>query len=612
MIGLLRIATCLALLAGAAPVAAQKTAATVSLALDGQISAAGDKVQLSWDPSLKGTSHAFRRALAQTGRDSWQPVTPSVRSPARLMESDVPTGTAWEYRVEIRGKDKPRIGYWATGHNVPAQANQGVALVIVDDSLAAPLAAHLDRFTLDLIGAGWQVQQHLAPRHNATDMQANLHNATALRGWIAGQYRHAPETPHAVILIGHLPVIDSGWSAPDGHEPRAMPSDLFYADPNGVWRPGRRGEDGQPPALRPDRLPANGIAMQIGRVDFAGLGPDFGGEVPLLRAYLDRDHHWRHGWLGDLRSAYGKSDHLKTEQNALRNIVGPRNIAARGHHDAQPEGPFLMGVDFGHWNGAEYVTLPPARAVFTINFGSHKHIFDQSNNAMTALLAQSWYPLSTGWGGRPSWQLHGMAMGETIGQAHLRTVNNGQAVSGYGSREYAQTGKYDWINPVWANLLGDPTLAAFPLPSPEAFTATTTPDGVRLSWVLPEGADGAYLFRAEERDGPYTPLAGGALLTGDTFLDDAPAEGSWYMLRAAGLAQVYAGSFQRLSQGRFAVADHAAPVPGSAGTLTAPIIAPDGVVTRDSEGWHVTRATTLEVSGFDGVTSTRGELAVAP
>lgn len=52
----------------------------------------------------------------------------------------------------------------------------------------------------------------------------------------------------------------------------------------------------------------------MGRVDFAQIsGGDIGFEIAHLRAYLDEAHHWRHGLLGDLRVAYGQSEHLLVE-----------------------------------------------------------------------------------------------------------------------------------------------------------------------------------------------------------------------------------------------------------------------------------------------------------
>ncbi|MDO5631251.1 MAG: hypothetical protein Q4G22_05365 [Paracoccus sp. (in: a-proteobacteria)] len=511
------------------------------LMLNGQVSPDGAALRLDWPIAPRGMAQVFRRDLGQTGPQTWQPVTQP--GTARLLTDSLPTGIAREYQVRITGA-RPATAVWAAGHQVPAQADQGAALMIVDDTLADDLAAALDLFQSDLTGAGYRVTRHLSPR--AADGAAdNLGRAMALRRWITAQFRADPDTPHTVILIGHLPIVRTGRVNPDGHGPHAVPTDLFYADPDGFWPPAP-GADGTA-QLMPGTLPADGIRMQIGRIDFALLDDRFGGELPLLRAYFDRNHRWRHGQSGDPRRAYAGSPHLMVERNAVNNIVGPDAVTTGGHHDTAGGGPFLIGVDFGQWSGGGYHALPPSEATFALNFGSAKHRFDQRNNAMTALLAQPG-PLAVGWGGRPAWQLHGMALGESIGQAHLRTVNNGHASrGGLETRDYPANGHYDWLNPPWVNLLGDPTLRPFPLPPVSDARAETTPQGTRLRWTLPDGADGALILRAQG-DGPYQALNAGDLATTE-FLDPAPPPGAHYLIRANGLAQVHAGSFHRLAQG---------------------------------------------------------------
>ncbi len=525
------------------------------LALDGTVSKDGTKIEIRWSGKDMAPAQVFRRELGQTGITTWVQIAPRIQTPNRFLDSDLPVGHAYEYQVQIDGPEETLVGYWAAGDKVPASATAGTALLVIDETLAGDLAAVIDRFEMDLIGAGWQVERHLTPRGQDDKPEQSLRDAHTLRAWIARRYQADPTAAHAIILIGHVPVVRTGWVRPDGHELHAAPSDLFYADPVGNW-PVVTNPKGQVQLL-PRTLPADHIKLPVGRIDFSRMGREFGSETGLLTAYFDRNHLWRQGELGDLRRAYGQNTNLIVEQNALRNIVGPDAIVAGGHHDTAEKGPFLLGVDFGHWNGGEYVNLPPSKAVFTINFGSGKHDFDKSNNAMVALLAQPGNPLSVAWGGRPSWQLHGMALGESIGQAQMRTVNNGAASQGgMMSRDYVPTGNYDWINPPWVNLLGDPTLTPFPLSPATGFTAAARPDGVALRWTLPEGADEALLFRAATRNGPYRPMADGQPIRGGAYLDPDPAPGGWYMLRAKGLARVYAGSFYRLSQGAFAtVAD---------------------------------------------------------
>ena len=178
------------------------------------------------------------------------------------------------------------------------------------------------------------------------------------------------------------------------------------------------------------------------------------------------------------------------------------------------------------------------------------------------MLAQQWYGLATGWGGRPAWQLHHMALGKSIGYSHLRTVNNGtRTFGGLETREYTPTGDYPWLNPIWVNLLGDPTLHPFPLRSVRKLQAEMRENKVRLSWAEegPEAKMQYRIYRALDRFGPYEPLNPSKLHTGHQYIDSNPVAKAWYMVRAHALKEVYAGSFHTFSQGTFTVVDNEPP-----------------------------------------------------
>jgi hypothetical protein len=224
--------------------------------------------------------------------------------------------------------------------------------------------------------------------------------------------------------------------------------------------------------------------------------------------------------------------------------------------------PWLFGVDFGSHKYADYTTANHINTIFSINFGSGKLNYSSRNNTMNAMLAQRWYGLATGWGARPAWQLHHMALGKSIGYSHLRTVNNGSATfGGPETLEYTPTGEYTWVNPVWVNLLGDPTLHPFPLQSVKKLRAEKRGNSVYLDWSPANNAAQMQyrIYRALDRFGPYLPLNRAELQTGQQYVDANPVPGAWYMVRAHALKDVYAGSFYTLSQGAFAVVDNVPP-----------------------------------------------------
>ena len=239
----------------------------------------------------------------------------------------------------------------------------------------------------------------------------------------------------------------------------------------------------------------------------------------------------------------------------LRNIVGPDAITPGGHHDVGIQATYLWGVDFGHWKGSEY---PGAgiKLVFAINFGSGKQHFAKPGNPMTQLLAQEDYTLAVGWGARPAWWLQLMALGGKIGDMHRHTVNNGPWFGGayQDALDYYPMGNYLWRGPIWVNLLGDPTLHAFPLNPPSALRVNAQPEGVALVWEASSDTDvsGYQVFRQSAAGSKFEPISD--VIQATAFVDAAGDKGATYMVRAYGLKQVYAGSFFTYSQGIFASA----------------------------------------------------------
>ena len=533
-----------------APVA--QTSAEKHLPLDGNIAANGSAVELNWfdaDPPRVGSVTIKRRIYGQTGGESWKPLATGLGPVMRYLDDTVRPGVAYEYQVLRQARDIVDVGYWLTGVEVPAQDRRGNVHLVVEKGVAEALAPRLKRFEQDLIGDGWNVSRFIGGLGDVSRPLENLKTAVPVKQWLQSQYQKDPFGQHTIILIGHIPIIQSGKARPDGHDARPQPSDLFYADIDGVWRLTREGQ------VMHNSLPDSKIEMQVGRIDLIYLSnSDRAVEMDMLRAYFDKNHHWRMGLLGDLRKAYGQSDHLYAEQYGLRNIVGPRAVTAGGHHDVGEREPWLWGVDFGDYNGRNYLEKYENKAVFAINFGSAKQRIDLAYGAMIALLAQPWYTLAVGWGGRPAWWLHHMALGGSIGDVHMRTVNNGIASEPYrSSMDYYPTGNYLWRNPVWINLMGDPTLGGFPLAPVSDVRARATEQGVKLTWEASPDPDvtGYHIYRMDAETGAYRPLTVQGPVEALEFTDPDGQAPTDYMVRAYGLKDVYAGSFYTFSQGRF-------------------------------------------------------------
>lgn len=587
--------------------------------MDGHFNATGTALELNWfeaTPPRVGSVTVKRRRYGQLGGQTWQTIAEGLGPVMRYTDTTVRPGIAYEYQVLRTARDIVDVGYWLGGTDLPAQPHQGHAHVIVDDTIAEAIAPRLARFVQDLTGDGWQVTRRTIARHTGKNTD-DLRGSLILKDWLLTQYAADPFARHVAILVGHVPIVKSGKANPDGHEPVPHATDLFYADMDGRWHLSPQN------TLQDNMVPGDFIEMQIGRIDFKPVNTGSKSlEIRLLREYFDKNHHWRMGYLGDLRTAYGTTGHLAVERAALRNVVGGTNITNGGHHDVGEEKPWLWGVDFGDWNGSRYAQEHANKAVFAINFGSHKQKFDARSNGMTALLAQPWYPIAVGWGARPAWWLHHMALGGTIGDVHMRTVNNGKRTKPYReTMDYFPTGNYMMRNPVWVNLLGDPTLRAFPLAAPQAVTQDRTAQGIRLQWQasLDEDVLGYQIFRADNDATAFTLISGSTPVKELTFLDKSPLQGAVYMVRAYGKKRVYAGSFHTFSQGAFSAGTSAAKIPEHVparitSAMNQPLRLPPafhtvtdgkihafiedadtGLLTHDAEGWIYTPP-----AGFSG------------
>ena len=594
------------LLAGAVQGQAQ-TAAGRPIPLDATLAGDGRSVELVWQdavPRRARDSRLSRRILGASGPDSWQDLAVLAGRFIKARDDTLVPGVPYEYRLLRNHGDFFSAGYWVTGSDIPARQDQGTVFIALDDTVSRALQPRLTRLGDDLAGAGWTVRWLPTPRHVPGDPVQTLARARALKAQLrAGVAAQPVGLRHMLLLLGHVPMVASGRVGPDGHAPVPHASDLFYGDLTGNWPDNGAGQ------LIPDRLPDRAIELPVGRVDFAQIsGGDPALELAHLRAYLDKAHHWRQGLLGDLRTAYGQSEHLQVEQADLRNIVGPDAVVQGGHQDAGQAQPWLWGVDFGSAKERAYPDFE-IKPVFAINFGSGKQKIDMPYNAMIGMLAQPFYTTAVAWGGRPAWRLHGMALGQSIGQMQMITVNNGAGGGAYPEgMDYVPTGTYPWRAPIWANLLGDPTLAAFPLTPPRALTATAQGGQVVLNW---DGDAERYLLLRASEGGAFTPLASVSAQT--RYVDETPLPGARYQLRALGRQKVYAGSFYTASQGIYArVGQPLLPAPDlvqvmagpgphklqldQTGAVLAPIHPPrTGRLKLLSGGWHY-----LPEDGFEG------------
>ena len=474
---------------------------------------------------------------------------------------------------------------------------RGRVILLVEQSMARPLAAALDQLRADLVGDGWSVVRHEVPRHDYGGWNRQpvnrdyVNNLQRVKQLILADHAAAPAETRAVFLIGHVTIPYSGVATEDGHVDMsgAWPADAWYGDVDGVWsdqvmntgnnlaNPIRRNVPGDgkldPPTFRQHiTTPSgtNGVELGVGRIDFARL-PAFGGktEVELLRQYLQKSHRYR---LKQLRfdhtarvgsyfySAYspvGRALNL----NALLLASRLDGLADLTHGDAfQAPESYLWALQGGYGGydtlhnsrdaavaqGVAPVTAASlasgrtrGRAGFYLMQGSYFGDWNNyQNDLLKSLLALPDSGLAAFWTYDTLWRFESLGVGGTLGEGFIRTARNGAS-----TRTTFQ--------------LGDPTLRAFVTAPPAKAGARARSASVEVRWNASADANAGYLVFRSTRgaDGPFEKLTP-ATVTGTAFFDtDAPAGPKLYQVRAAQLLTTGSGSFTNLSQAAYAPVD---------------------------------------------------------
>lgn len=455
------------------------------------------RLTLRWTADPRSTGYAIHRRDPEAA--GWgEPVATLEGNAAAWDDDGVVAGRAYEYRVHRKAKvgDKPfeAVGYLRAAIELPMVERRGRVLLAVDATQAGPLASELARLEADLEGDGWTVvRRDVDPSKPASELKSiiALESLAGLR---------------TVFLLGRLPVVRSGNYAPDGHPDHrgAWPADAWYGDLDGDWGDAAVNDaerknvpgDGK---LDPSQLPGE-IELEVGRVDL-GRMPAFGkSETELLRRYLDRNHAFRHKKLEAERRAlicdqFGDFKGEAFVSGSWRNfaaLVGAGRIETGPWFASLTAGSYLWahGSGAGGWQSCAGVgtsgdfAAKPAKAVFTVLFGSYFGDWDSENGLLRAPLAADGSALACFWSGRPHWYAHALGLGEPLGQAARTTQNNRGLFQPAGS----------FARGVHVSLMGDPTLRIHPL----------APCGVprwergALVWASsPDATSGYHVYRRE-------------------------------------------------------------------------------------------------------------------
>ncbi|MEK7413953.1 MAG: Ig-like domain-containing protein, partial [Planctomycetota bacterium] len=174
---------------------------------------ASNQITLSWPTHSAGftitSTRIYRKAPTAP---AWGAIFATVAgSGTTWTDTTVVVGTTYEYKADQSYSDGTTtytaIGQCWAGIQISAVESRGTAVLIVESTIATPLAAEITRLISDLRGDGWKVL-----RHDVTTAQTPV----AIRSLIQAD-RTADAAVEAVLLLGNVPVPYSGDIAPDGH-----------------------------------------------------------------------------------------------------------------------------------------------------------------------------------------------------------------------------------------------------------------------------------------------------------------------------------------------------------------------------------------------------------
>jgi hypothetical protein len=519
------------------------------------------QITLRWNIDANATGYS----IARRSGNSWSTVANLSGSTLSWTDQNVAAGGSYEYRL-IKNTSLGYNGtsYLLAGINASLKDTLGKVILLVDSTYAAELSTELRRLEWDLAGDGWTVLRHDVLR---SDSPRNIKEI------IKADYYADPSAVKGVFIFGHVPVPYSGNFNPDGHPDHegAWAADLYYGDMDGNWT------DNSVSNTRAEKpwnhnIPGDGkfdqsgmpsdVEVAVGRVDFynmtcyANKTPSRS-ELDLLRAYLNKDHNFRHrvftvarrGLVCDNFGEFGGEAFAASGWRNLGAFFGADNVTKVGHSQyfptlASEDYLWSYGTGGGSWytcngiGGSDDFATTEIKSVFTMFLGSYFGDWDNESAFLRAPLG-SGYALTTSWAGRPHWYYHHMGLGEPIGVSTIASQNGV-----YGAGEFGRQ--------VHVALLGDPTLRMHPVIPASNLQGTASGSTMSLTWSASTDSElqGYHVYRGSGPSGAFTRLTS-APVTGTSFSDNNYAAGVTYMVRAVKLERSGGGTYFNASQGIF-------------------------------------------------------------
>ncbi len=561
-----------------------------SVQVSATVQASPPTITLQWPQDTDVTPTSYTVYRKSPGASTWGSGTTLSGSSTSFSDTSVAAGAAYEYRIVKARSGFTGYGYIQTGVAAPLVDQRGKVVLIVDATMAAPLAFELGRLQEDLVGDGWVVIRHDVAR------SASVPSVKAL---IKSAYDADPTNVKSVFLFGHVPVPYSGALSPDGHSDHhgAWPADVFYGDMDGNWTDSsvnvtsthsdaqnRARLTNQPGDGKFDQtqLPST-VELQVGRVDLANMtGDDYWGidavipnETELLRRYLNKDHKFRHrlvnparrALVGDYLGTLGSNAPAASGFRSFAPLVGASNVRNLTREVDGREGVWINETSANDYllvSGSAFagygainslgsagpaLAAPihefigrDARGVITLMFGSWHGDWDHADNVLRAPLATN-HGLISVWSGRPHWFFHPMGLGETAGYVARLTQNN----NGHYENQSNPS-----ANRIHVALMGDPTIRLHPVVPPRNVSVDANGNGVALDWSASSDSNlvGYHVYRGASLTAGFTRLTSSPV-SGTSFTDSSGGTGMVYQVRAIKLESTPSGSYYNASQAAY-------------------------------------------------------------
>lgn len=507
-------------------------------------------ITLHWPADPEATSYlVYKKAK---GEGSWtESFGPLAGSDSTFTDLNVVADSAYEYGIDKYMPTALAFGYLNGGWNIHAAGYRGRLILLVRSNLADSLATEIERLMRDISGDGWSVVRH--------DIPASM-SVPEVKAVVVEEYNSDPANVKALLILGHVAVPYSGDINPDGHPDHkgAWPADVYYADIDGNYTDQYIND---PNASRPENqnIPGDGkfdqsylptpVELQTGRVDLSNM-PSFQlTEIALMKRYLDKDHAFRHKLLtaqpraliSDNFGYFGGEAFAADGWRNFSPLLGTHSMAELPYFPTLANDSYLWsyGCGGGWYQGAGGIgstadyAADTVQTIFSMMFGSYFGDWDNADNFLRAPLASADRALTNCWAGRPFWQFHHMALGETVGYGAQITQNNQVTYQyNYGRRS------------VHIALMGDPTLRMHIVAPVAAVDAIASGPNVNISWQpTPDTVAGYHVYRSQEVFGRYERMTGEPVASLH-YTDPNPVNGmNYYMVRAVKLEQTPSGSY---------------------------------------------------------------------